>query len=343
MNAVFALALVSLASAVRQDDGVRVAVSPQVMRAGQVLEFHEVRDLLADLGKDFEAPALGVPSVPTVDTVPGSTSTPERTEADELAAIEAGGKVLEELVRFHIEPAIGSPNESVRCTKAGTLVANLLPVQQEWVESFLKGLRDFDGYVEVRARFLRAPKGLLKEWKLTPSATLDTQADLDALHARIDANGRFDLLQAPTLVTFPMQRASISTTNSISYVKDWKLEIVEPGRREIADPQVAVILEGIALDVRAVPLPNGLFGLALEVQDCKIERPIATRQLRLGANSDQVVEIGVPDVRTVRFSASVLLASGASAVLTAAGSEPDKDLAVIVTARKVEREPVERR
>ena len=320
----------------------------QEPQGGWVLHLYDVRDLAGTLSADFPAFELGrirpaqanaAEESTAGETTAGSTlARPAADGSADVLAIERGARALGEIVSAYLDPPLsGDPVERVTCSKAGTLVANLRPSQQDWVEQFLTGLRTFDGTIEIHARIFSAPSGVLREWQLTPSAVLATPAEIAALDERIRADGRFEQLNAPTLQVLPCQRANIAVTNRVSFVQDWTVEIVEPGGREIADPQIAVIDEGVSLEARATPLADGTLGIELKVQQAEVERPIRTEKVRIGSSSPQDVELALPAVSTQRFNTRLRLADGAGAVLVGAGTRDGTELAVVVTARRIAR------
>lgn len=316
---------------------------PPQRRDGQMLKLYDVRDIAQRLGKDFEAPKLGVPRPirPTLAARDAMESQPTATPdpAVEAAAVERGARVIEMLARSHVQPPLADPNESLRATQAATLVANLLPDQHAWLSSFLDTLRAFDDCIEVRARFIELPRGRMKQWEIEKAAVLDGAPELDAFLARVRAEPLHNELTAPTLTTLPAQRAYMSVGEKLAYIGDWAVHVVEPGSREIADPEIHEIEEGMLFDARAVPLPGGLFGLTVALQQAVIERPIATKKLRIGSKSDVEVEVGLPKVESARIDTQLLLRDGSSAVLVVTpGPKPGLDLVAIVSVRSVERE-----
>ena len=135
---------------------------------------------------------------------------------------------------------------------------------------------------------------------------------------------------------YPCAGANISALNQVAYIQSWQLETVEPGAQVIADPQVARIQEGLTLDARVVPLPGNRLGAEVRVCACQIQRPIPTRKVRLGDANGREVEISEPQVKTARFESTVALVDGGSVVLVTQDVDPAKDLAAVVTVRRIE-------
>jgi hypothetical protein len=347
------LPLLIVATAGQEPATVTQDSSPQRPAQGLTLALYEVRDLALGTGPDFEAPQLGITSPAQQPRPPSRRLDPGALPAgfEQVVEVEPspeelarGSRILEQLVRTYIAPPLSGPGEEVRSTPGATLVVNARPEQQEWVERFLGDLRGFDGMIELQARLYTTPRGLMREWGIAPSATLPTSEELAELSGRLQADERVEVVTAPRVLQFPCQRTNMAIVSQVAYVKGAQLHIVEPGGREIADPEIAVVQEGVVVDARATPLPGERFGLQLELSRCELERPIPTRKIRISASSDQEVEIGEPEVKTTSFAATVMLPEGASAVLVTADSDQEKDLAVVVTLRRVARpEHVEER
>jgi hypothetical protein len=323
-----------------------VTVAQDAPRQGLTLVLYDVRDLAVGRAPEFEGPELGIttpaqePSAPSRKREPGELPAGFEHVVDVEPSPEElarGVRILEQLVRTYIDPPLSGPGEEVRSTPGATLVVNARPAQQAWIERFLEGLRGFDAMIELQARLYTAPRGLLREWGVAPSATLATPERLAELTRRLQDEERVEVVTAPALLQLPCQRANISVLNQLAYVKGWQVRLVEPGGREIADPEIAVVQEGVVVDARTTPLPGERFGLQLELSRCELERPIPTRKIRISASTDEEVEIGEPEVKTASFAATVVLADGASAVLVTADSDPEQDLAVVVTVRRVAR------
>lgn len=344
MWSLIALMIVATASqepvTVAQD----ASTDPQV--EGPTLALYDVRDLALRMGPELEAPELGITAASREPRPPSRRFEPGELPAgfEEVVEVEPspeelarGTRILERLVRTYIDPPLAGPAQEVRSTPGATLVVNARPAQQAWIERFLEGLRGFDGMIELQARLYTAPRGLLREWGVAPSATLATTEELEELTARLRGEQGVEVVTAPKLLQFPCQRANMSVLNQVAFVKGFQVLIVEPGGQEIVDPEIAVVQEGVVVDARTIPLPGGRLGLQLELTRCELQRPIPTRKIRISASTDQEVEIGEPEVKTASFAATVVLPDGASAVLVTADSDSQQDLAVVVTVRRVPR------
>ncbi len=304
------------------------------------LAIYEVRDLVERFTLDVTPPELGVDVATTRTTVESTTA--EVTDAEkqvrEAARFASASKSFEQLLLKLLTPKLGDAPEHLQLSSTGTLVANLRRDQQLWLEEFLQTQRNFDGLIQVEVRLLTLPRGLLGKLGVDSSAMLSSDAHRDALVEQLLSTPDVQSISAPKLQLNANQRANISVLNQVAYVKDYTVEIVEPGRQEIADPQIAAINEGVVLDLRATPLPGQLFVLDLKLHNAQILRPIRTRKIRLSATQPTEVEIGLPEVATVRIVSSVVVRDGASVVLSTPAQDNEGDLALVVTAKRVNRQ-----
>lgn len=344
MKTIFALSALSLAiwAPLSQLPAQRVPVQKsEVEHVGQVPRIFEVRDLLQEFGREYDAPQLGVsrPWRASKETVPleGSSVTAAPSLEDSERLYERGAQALVDIVKRHIQPQLVEPREHVECAGSGSLVAHLMPTQHAWIDSFLRRLRDFDGFIEIETRIVEAPAAVLDELGLVGEAVLNSDTGLSAIDASIKSRANCNLLSTPKIMTAPGARASLSTTEDFKYVQDWVIEKVEPGAHEIAVPQIAVILEGSALDVRALPLPSDLFAVEMHMQSAQVRRPLRTATVTIGAEP-KPAEIALPESDSVKFHGTLLLASGSSAILRGLSVDRDKAIAVIVTLRRIPRE-----
>jgi hypothetical protein len=329
--------------------GVTIEAQTPARLNGQRIEFYEVQDLASAWVRDFEAPELGVARAPVkhVEAQEGRGDQaglePQASDQPTPQQVEHMARTLEQLVRTYMQPSSADVAASVRAMDTGTLVVSALPEQHEWVGDFLAGLRGFNGLVDIQTTIYSAPRGVLQQWGFAPSATLATPETLEAFLKQIEADGRFEVVNAPRLVLFPCQRAFVSVIDQLAYVRSWQVQKVEPGGQEIADPDVATIQAGVTVEARIAPLPGERFGVQIGIASCSVERPIPTRKVRLGGAGGHEVEIGEPEVKTARFDATLLLADGASAVLVTDDTHPERDLAVALTVRKVAAQRSERK
>lgn len=324
----------------------------QPSRADATLRIYDVRDLLNASAIDFEPPELGPARAGEVERAAEAPWKPSKEAAkrsvEQLptlgflfekeegeAELRAAAKRLEHVVRTYMTPAISDATEAIGITSRGSMSAVLRAEQHEWLVSFLTTQRTFQGFISVEAKLFSVPRGRLKALGIESSSAALAANEREAFLVRLQEDPKTQLVNAPALSTHPNQRANVSVINQVAYVKDYTIEIVEPNRQEIADPQIAVINEGIVLDVRATPMAGEELGLDLQLSNSKLVRPIRTKKVRLSTANAAEVEIGLPEVNTVRIKTTVRLAAGASIVLSTPGHD-DTDLVMVVTAKRVE-------
>lgn len=319
-----------------------VATSSQAHAPAQTtVVFYEVSDLLDSMLTDFEPPQLGVETAPRLraseptkeaDSLTPAEPRAQPTEAERRAT---AAKTLQGLITKYLTPKSERGGERIEFAQNGALIASLSAEQHRWLNGFLTAQRQFAGLVRVETRMFKLPRGRLAKLGVETSASLATAADRDAFLEQLRSASDVESISAPSLTVHTNQRANVSVLSQVSYVKDYTIEVVEPGAREIADPQIAVINEGLVLDVRATPLGAGLLGLDLQLQSSELLRPIRTRKIRLSTANPIEVEIGLPEVTTVRIVSTVLLKEGASVVLSTPSQNSEEDLALLVTAVRV--------
>ncbi len=245
-------------------------------------------------------------------------------------------KEIEELATRFCQPPLDPKQERIQADDQGWLVCYLRPEQHEWLEQFLNLQRadERQWMADIETRWYTIPSAGVASLKLESSAVLldDEQAiaSMRKTLSRISA----EEVAAPRVTAFPGQRAEISVLNDLAYVKEYKLEIVEPGRKEIADPVVDVIQEGLVMDLRALQTGDELYGLRLSCASSEVERPIPTRRFKLTPASGTEVEIAMPQVRTAKVDATVLVADGGGVLLITSGLSADRNLAILVTFRR---------
>lgn len=298
----------------------------QPERSQRVLD---VRDILAEgaAARDFTSPL-------TVDRADGRVV---RSELEE----EAAG--LQELVERFIEPTLERDRDRVEVTSGGSLVATLTADRHAWLDRFLDEQRRTPGMADIQFQFVAGPRGAFDELVVSANARGEiSKQQADLLTTRGRAGGMFEIVHSPRMVVLPRQKASMSVLDEVAYVKDWTIEVVEPGHQTIAAPQVDVAQDGIAVDLRAVALADGRVGAYLEIAQAELERPIATTKVRLPMDPPREVEIARPAVTTMRLRVPLALPRGSTAILRAPLQEQDRDTVVLVRLDWVEGQPAGR-
>lgn len=143
-----------------------------------------------------------------------------------------------------------------------------------------------------------------------------------------------EYITAPQTLARPMQTATVSILNQVTYVKDYKLEIVEPGQVEIADPVIDVIQEGVVCEIRGVTLAAGVFGLEVEISQTTVVRPIPTRKILIGADRHEV-SISLPQVITRGIKTHLTLAGDSTALFVTPDDEAGRDLVILLSLKHI--------
>lgn len=317
------------------------AASTEPAHTGQVTTLFRVGDLLPAFGREFPAPRIG-DSMPwrapvRAEMLERRQARSEPSEAEREAQAAAGARNLAALLRRHVQPQLVESLERIECEAGGTLIVCGTSEQLAWVGACLERLRSFASNIAIDTRIVEGPPTVLAELGLEDHAVLARPEDLAALDSAVQATRACNLLSTPRLVTLPAQRASLSTLDEFKFVADGTVERVEPGAREVVVPELRVIHEGLALDVRALPLEGDLFALEIDLQHARVTRPVRTQKLELAGGAHEL-EIAMPECQTERFEATLLVRSGSSVVIRAPSLDPQKSLALVVTARTVSRE-----
>ena len=305
----------------------RQEATPQALR----LVNYDVQDLVQRDVVDFEPIQLGVDQP---KRAPANTAT---TPPDALARRVAACHALTDAIRKHMAPKLEEPRDHLSCHDSGSFIqANLNAEQHAWLTRFLNVQRKFEALISLEARVFQLESGELKKLGIDSSAVLPKAEDRDALLAKLAAARSRTSTTSPRVLAFPNQRSHISVIKQVAYIKSFTTEVVEPGQREIADPEIAVIHEGLMLGVRATPLDEGILALDLALDCAEVVRPIKTRKVRLSTSAPSEGEIGVPEVLSSRIVATMAVREGSSVVLsTPLQGDRKGELVLVLTAERV--------
>lgn len=314
------------------------AQSPEAI--GRTLELTDVRDLLR---ADVDVPEFAIGALKANRPVK-ATATPKPPAAsaeathppshrDDPAAIAERAAALQELLELWVRPALDKGQDVVKVTGDGTLIANLTAPQHAWVSRFLALQRDPSSMIDTRFRILSGPRGCFERHLPAAETRFLTQAEAEALLGEVTRDARAEIVSSPSILGFPRRRSYISVLNQFNYVKDWSLEIVEPGHREIAVPELGTVQEGLIVEVRAVMVEATRVGLEISLSQSKLAQPIATAKVPLGRDG-QEVEVGLPEVTKVDLTTQLALESGHWALFAAPSIDRDRDVAVLVSVER---------
>jgi hypothetical protein len=134
-----------------------------------------------------------------------------------------------------------------------------------------------------------------------------------------------DVLEAPRLTVSPLQRASMSVRQDISYVQDFTL--ARHADAVVADPVIGVVWDGLEIDLCAIVLADGLVALRCDVQSQQVQQPMPKFETDLGTGAP--VTIQLPRTTGVRFRQTARVAAGELIVLAAQKVDGDYLLAIV--------------
>lgn len=208
------------------------------------------------------------------------------------------------------------------------------PDLHAWIREWLVLQRD-GTMLEVSARFFEVPQGIMQILGIDPERTKAlTDRDLTMLSGSMVGDDARSL-NASRFVVRSGSRAYITVGQERSFVTDWSLELVEPGPKEIADPVIESIFEGIRVDLLATALPDGTLGIILQTERSELRSPVETRQVRLRPEAETTVEISLPEVHKVSLEASLTLADGTTALLGMIPGQEGREVGTLVMGRIV--------
>ena len=177
------------------------------------------------------------------------------------------------LLRHFVEPQLRTGDDL--CAMGTHWIAVL--ADQERIASverlFDAARRRREDLIEVEVRMLGVKAGQFVK-HLAPRLTRVERGEAVSYESVIDGDAvaKFsaacddatdEVLVAPRIVVYPLQRANMHMITQVSYVKDYEVEI---GANEaVADPVIGVVWEGNKSDVLATWLPGGGIGLRCEV------------------------------------------------------------------------------
>jgi len=277
----------------------------------------------------------------------------EGTVAEALRK-EAAEKTLDNLLvvaRAYMQPEWSGEANHVRSIRSEVVTLLASPAQHAWMRAFLEVQQQGEVMLDIRTQCVEGPRGAFLHPEGGASRVLENRKKIDAFLTPLRKSEQFELLQAPRMLCMPSQAAQIWVGNQTSYVKSWKVHVVEPGGQEIADPEIGVVHEGFDLNFRATPVPTSrprfdpesdsyvvgpelAFAVELDFKWAEVQRPIATHKVRLSATNDTEVEVSTPEVTSVSLAASALLVDDSGLLVGAPSSSEDRDIAILISVKR---------
>lgn len=251
---------------------------------------------------------------------------------------DSNSQFIEVLTTF-MDPPFADSGASLKIKKVNgepLLLGYLSKAQDAWLVEFLRLQREetqWQGLVEVT----------VLQGDTRGVSTLDPNERLTVLTGNFDVENLkvlyqkvgLEILSAPSLLVLPSQEGQLSVLNEIAYISDWALEIIEPGGREIADPTIDTIQEGLDMHFRVWQLDLNGFGIEVGLEYTEVERPIVVSPVDLGS-TEQVFEVSNPDLRTTSVEAAVRLPDGSGLQLYAPPEGSGEGIVILLTFRQVD-------
>lgn len=140
---------------------------------------------------------------------------------------------------------------------------------------------------------MRGSGGLSFQW------TYLNDLQMELILRAVSKSERIQLVTAPRLLVFNTARANITVLNQVAYVQDFDVEIAQAA--SIADPIVAVIQDGVVLDVRPVVSADRRFILMeLRPTVAELKRPIEEVATTIGSQASVTIQLPEVDIQRVR-------------------------------------------
>ena len=296
----------SVPAAQETEDGFRaLRARPAESRPSddRVLQFYDVRDLLPE---EEEDPALEEKI---------NSLFPEKPASDPA-----------ELLLLVVQEIAAVAGTGAECRAVnGALVVHAEETVHQQVQRFLQFLRKERApqvMVEVQlihtnerlCAWLRESGVQLPPDPLAKSVPYECDAEFRAglLHAAKELGA--DILASPHLLTFPIQRATISIVHQIGVVRGYEVVNVAGGE-SVVDPQIEAISDGFSMNLRAVfgpPDEEGHVTCAVDLDAIhrEILQPIATVETEHGI-------VHAPEVVSHLHSTTTLIHHGHDLLLVA--------------------------
>ena len=136
---------------------------------------------------------------------------------------------------------------------------------------------------------------------------------LEMILRAVSKSERIELVTAPRLTVFNTARSNLTVMNQVAYIKDFDVEIAQAS--SIADPIIAVVQDGVILDVRPVVSADRRF-ITLELRPtvAELKRPIKSFTTSLGVSGNSVA-IHLPELEISRVRTSVPMPDGGTVLL----------------------------
>ena len=304
----------------------RRAVDPVEEEYIVELDVYEISDLAAAL----------CPEMPDIK------EDPDVAALRKMDLMQESAVLLGSTLRTYMKPVWKEKANAMEIIGGRNMLMTGTEEQHAWVNRFLQNLRDKpDQMMFGTVRYIEVPRGQLKKYGLEFATTLLEEKQVEDLLRKAMASEDVDILSGPRVLVRPICEATVSVLEEIAYIKTYEIRMIEPDKVLLADPVVDTVAEGYVLKLACTPLPDGLYGTAIDFNRSSIQRPIPTREIRLATEPESKGTISSPAVTRISVSSTVLLEDGQSVAFTTPANDDEKDLIVIVHVKSVERTGIE--
>jgi type II secretory pathway component GspD/PulD (secretin) len=149
--------------------------------------------------------------------------------------------------------------------------------------------------------------GAILQWTLLD----DTQ--IAAIWRAVEKKQEARVLQSPDLTVYNTQRANITLINQLAFVQDFDVEVAQTAF--IADPQIAIIQDGLDLDVKPI-VSNDRRYVTLQLQPtiATLKRPLPTFTTSLGAFTTPIT-LQLPEISIQKAQTTVRVPNGGTLLI----------------------------
>jgi hypothetical protein len=266
---------------------------------------------------------------------PGTDRQPDE-EASKAARTNAIA-FLTDFITKNVRPAFEGTGQWVRITPNGTLVLHALIPQQEWVASLLERNRSREQMVIGQTTWIEGPKGAFQRMGIAAgaSATVLEAKDRERF-LELESDASFNVVGSPRLVVYPLSIGTVVVGGQLAYVKDYKLETVQPGDVKLPVPEIERVFEGFELQARTVLLDAQELVLDITAANTAVRQPIPTKTVTLAPEITQELRVAMPEIDRKSIQARCTLSpDGVLAFCSPVAGHDDREFLILVSARAV--------
>ncbi len=253
--------------------------------------------------------------------------------APRQARLESISGSLELTLRNFVQPMLVG-NEDLEIVGNSHLVVTARPEQQAWIAGYLhRQAEQKPRLVNIRAQIISADaEGLARLEIGDQPKILQEGEELESFQMKLRA-GKIDIMVAPMVTVYSQQSFSISTIKPITYVKDFKVDMVDGVL--LADPVLETVDQGVILEGQAANLGDNMVGISCKLILREVTEEDRTVEIDI-PGTDKVGTIGLPRIETIEIDTTIALSMGTAAVFPGPLSDGRYPLILISADRYAE-------